>query len=324
MDKSPDAFRTISEVAEWLGVQAHVLRFWESKFSQVRPVKRAGGRRYYRPADMVLLGGIKKLLHEDGLTVKGVQKALREQGVDHVSDLSQELCDVAADAAQKMSVEAKVLPFKGEPVAEKAAAPEPELAAVPEPEPQLELAPEPEPQPEQAPADATAPAPEPAPEVSAAPRVAPEPEPVVEAVTETVTETLTESTPVSAPEPTSAPAPEPEPEPEVAAAPAPVEEQPILPSFLHRPIKTPTPEAAPAPAPAPAPEPAPEPVAEARPSLVVDAPDPPDENDLPYTRGPLAYLSRIDALSRDNAARITPLAKELQAWLDRHSGAGAS
>ncbi|KIN61278.1 Transcriptional regulator, MerR family [Sulfitobacter noctilucae] len=91
MGKSPDAFRTISEVADWLGIQAHVLRFWESKFTQVRPVKRAGGRRYYRPGDMLLLGGIKQLLHEDGLTIKGVQKILREEGMSHVSALSQPL-----------------------------------------------------------------------------------------------------------------------------------------------------------------------------------------------------------------------------------------
>ena len=84
MAKSPDAFRTISEVADWLGVQAHVLRFWESKFSQVKPIKRAGGRRYYRPNDMLLLGGIKRLLHEDGLTIKGVQKMLREKGAKTV------------------------------------------------------------------------------------------------------------------------------------------------------------------------------------------------------------------------------------------------
>ncbi|WP_236545313.1 MerR family transcriptional regulator [Tropicimonas marinistellae] len=86
--KSPDAFRTISEVAEWLGVNAHVLRFWESKFSQVKPVKRAGGRRYYRPSDMELLGGIQKLLHEDGMTIKGVQKVLRERGVKAVCAMS--------------------------------------------------------------------------------------------------------------------------------------------------------------------------------------------------------------------------------------------
>ena len=88
MTKSADAFRTISEVADWLGVQTHVLRFWESRFAQVKPVKRAGGRRYYRPADMQLLGGIQKLLHQDGFTIKGVQKILREKGMAHVSALS--------------------------------------------------------------------------------------------------------------------------------------------------------------------------------------------------------------------------------------------
>ncbi len=91
MAKSPDAFRTISEVAEWLDTQAHVLRFWESKFTQVKPVKRAGGRRYYRPQDMLLLGGIKTLLHDDGMTIKGAQKLLREKGVKFVSGLSQPL-----------------------------------------------------------------------------------------------------------------------------------------------------------------------------------------------------------------------------------------
>lgn len=88
MPKSKDAFRTISEVADWLDVQPHVLRFWESKFSQVRPVKRAGGRRYYRPADMLLIGGIKQLLHDDGMTIKGVQKLLREKGAKEISALS--------------------------------------------------------------------------------------------------------------------------------------------------------------------------------------------------------------------------------------------
>ncbi|MGP1357061.1 MerR family transcriptional regulator, partial [Roseicyclus sp.] len=88
MSKSPDAFRTIREVADWLGVAAHVLRFWESKFSQIRPVKRAGGRRYYRPADMELVGGIKVLLHDRGMTVRGVQRLLREEGVATVAALS--------------------------------------------------------------------------------------------------------------------------------------------------------------------------------------------------------------------------------------------
>ncbi len=89
MGKSPDAFRTITEVAEWLDTPAHVLRFWESRFSQIKPIKRAGGRRYYRPTDMLLLGGIKKLLHDDGTTIKGTQKLLREKGIKHVQALSQ-------------------------------------------------------------------------------------------------------------------------------------------------------------------------------------------------------------------------------------------
>ncbi len=88
MDKSPEAFRTISEVAETLETPAHVLRFWESRFPQIRPVKRAGGRRYYRPADVALLSGIKHLLHDEGLTIRGVQKILREQGVRHVAALA--------------------------------------------------------------------------------------------------------------------------------------------------------------------------------------------------------------------------------------------
>jgi len=87
MDKSPEAFRTISEVAEALETPAHVLRFWESRFPQIRPVKRAGGRRYYRPSDVALLSGIRHLLHDQGMTIRGVQKVLREQGVRHVASL---------------------------------------------------------------------------------------------------------------------------------------------------------------------------------------------------------------------------------------------
>lgn len=116
MAKSPDAFRTISEVAAWLGVQAHVLRFWESKFTQVKPVKRAGGRRYYRPADMRLIGGIKVLLHDEGMTIKGVQKVLREQGVAHVSALAPpldgEAVDVPAPATAPAEKGGTVLAFK--------------------------------------------------------------------------------------------------------------------------------------------------------------------------------------------------------------------
>ncbi|MGI9520179.1 MAG: MerR family transcriptional regulator [Hyphomicrobiaceae bacterium] len=84
MGKSADAFRTISEVATELDVPKHVLRFWELKFTQVRPMKRGGGRRYYRPSDVELLSGIRALLHGDGYTIKGVQRILSEQGVEHV------------------------------------------------------------------------------------------------------------------------------------------------------------------------------------------------------------------------------------------------
>ncbi len=99
MAKSADAFRTISEVSDWLGTPAHVLRFWESKFTQVKPVKRAGGRRYYRPNDMMLLGGLKKLLHEDGLTIKDAQKYLRTHGIKQVAGLSQALTEKSAPMA---------------------------------------------------------------------------------------------------------------------------------------------------------------------------------------------------------------------------------
>jgi DNA-binding transcriptional MerR regulator len=127
MSKSPDAFRTISEVADWLGIQAHVLRFWESKFTQIKPIKRAGGRRYYRPADMLLLGGIKRMLHEDGLTIKGVQKVLREEGMNYVAALSAPLdelghsdetedasdtVDMATLAVEPVKPESVVLPFE--------------------------------------------------------------------------------------------------------------------------------------------------------------------------------------------------------------------
>jgi DNA-binding transcriptional MerR regulator len=81
MDKSPDAFRTISEVAEGLALPQHVLRFWETRFPQIKPLKRGGGRRYYRPEDIELLGAIKRLLYGEGYTIKGVQKLLKEQGV---------------------------------------------------------------------------------------------------------------------------------------------------------------------------------------------------------------------------------------------------
>lgn len=80
MDKSPDAFRTISEVAEELDLPQHVLRFWETRFNQIKPMKRGGGRRYYRPDDIDLLKGIRHLLYDQGYTIKGVQKLLKQNG----------------------------------------------------------------------------------------------------------------------------------------------------------------------------------------------------------------------------------------------------
>ncbi len=94
MNKAPDAFRTISEVAEELDLPQHVLRFWESRFPNIKPLKRGGGRRYYRPEDVDLLRGIRRLLYSDGYTIKGVQRILREQGVRTVQSVGQGL-DVA-------------------------------------------------------------------------------------------------------------------------------------------------------------------------------------------------------------------------------------
>lgn len=107
LEKSPAAFRTISEVAEELDVPQHVLRFWESKFPQVRPLKRGGGRRYYRPEDVDLLGRIRQLLYKDGYTIKGVQRLMREGALKakreaHEADAEEagaEALDAAADTA---------------------------------------------------------------------------------------------------------------------------------------------------------------------------------------------------------------------------------
>ena len=121
MDKAPEAFRTISEVAEELDVPKHVLRFWEAKFAHLKPMKRGGGRRYYRPEDVALLRGIRFLLYSDGFTIRGVQKILREHGPRFVMDyrrlgegddeegrddslvLPREIPDIAAEAARSTS-----------------------------------------------------------------------------------------------------------------------------------------------------------------------------------------------------------------------------
>jgi DNA-binding transcriptional MerR regulator len=82
--KGPEAFRTISEAADELGVPQHVLRFWESKFSFIRPMKRAGGRRFYRPQDIAILAGVQRLLHQEGYTIKGVQRLHKEEGMARI------------------------------------------------------------------------------------------------------------------------------------------------------------------------------------------------------------------------------------------------
>ena len=168
-DKKPQAFRTIREVADWLGVEAHVLRFWESKFSQIKPVKRAGGRRYYRPADMALIGGIKVLLHDQGLTIRGVQKIIREEGVAHVSSLSPAIDGEEMDQAGILELTAAETATDPAPAEEEttrtgtgfvdiealAAAPEEEPAPSepePAPVPAVEDYPAPEPQADTAPA----------------------------------------------------------------------------------------------------------------------------------------------------------------------------
>jgi DNA-binding transcriptional MerR regulator len=115
MNKSPEAFRTISEVAEVLDVPPHVLRFWETRFTQVKPVKRGGGRRYYRPEDVRLLRGIRGLLYDDGMTIKGAQKILRERGVRHVIGLG------TLPEAQEPAVEP--IPETAAPPPERAPAP---------------------------------------------------------------------------------------------------------------------------------------------------------------------------------------------------------
>lgn len=112
MSKAADAFRTISEVADDLEVPKHVLRFWEARFPQIKPMKRGGGRRYYRPADLDLLRGIRHLLHNEGYTIKGVQKILREQGLDAVKSCWQPGKQLDAPTARE-TVASKVADARG-------------------------------------------------------------------------------------------------------------------------------------------------------------------------------------------------------------------
>ena len=106
---SPGAFRTISEVATDLEVPQHVLRFWESKFQQIRPLKRGGGRRYYRPEDIQLIGNIKDLLYNQGFTIRGVQKVLKERGLRHVTDLGRGELRVAEPPQPRVQVIEKIV-----------------------------------------------------------------------------------------------------------------------------------------------------------------------------------------------------------------------
>ena len=125
MEKSPDAFRTISEAAEELDLPQHVLRFWETRFATIKPLKRGGGRRYYRPEDVLLLKGIRHLLYDQGFTIKGVQRILKDQGsryvvgigegkpVDAVTAPAEQAPPRAALAAPDAEDTAPAAPFSG-------------------------------------------------------------------------------------------------------------------------------------------------------------------------------------------------------------------
>ncbi len=320
MAKSAEAFRTISEVADWLGLQTHVLRFWESKFSHVRPVKRAGGRRYYRPSDMLLLGGIRKLLHDDGLTIKGVQKILREEGVAFVADLSKPLDDLTAaqidDALHPKSDEPVNLlapePEEAEPVATPATeeAVEAEPAQVFEPSATEADAPEDDAPPLAASAEApTAETPpvEPAPidtgaglfSAEEAPiQTAPEQDlqPVAHnAEPEVLEPSITESVPAE-PEPSEHIAAEPEPD-----APA---------SFVAEPESV-APEVAEVDTAAPKP-------------LIVDAPDGPALEDIPAEAGVLTRIATRVKISPEHHSALVPLAEQLAALREKMASAGRS
>ena len=116
MAKAAEAFRTISEVADELDVQKHVLRFWEQRFPQIKPMKRGGGRRYYRPEDLELLRGIRHLLHAEGYTIKGVQKILRETGIDTVKAAGRRAL-AAADGSRRRGRKARAPAALIEPTA---------------------------------------------------------------------------------------------------------------------------------------------------------------------------------------------------------------
>jgi len=353
MPKSADAFRTISEVAEWLEIQAHVLRFWESKFTQVKPIKRAGGRRYYRPADMLLLGGIKRLLHDDGLTIKGVQKILREEGMNHVSSLSApldelsqadldsdqdtiDMPDILPEADEAKAAENVVLPFnppRDTSESEPEADPEPTIAQEPVSE---ETTPEEAEPPEDLPAPKL---PTPPAQTASEPPSEPEkpaqqedepmapvtvdkdtatPVPVAEenpAAEENSTNEDADTPASDTSEPDNPkPEPAPEEEPKVAA-------EQELPTFLRRPLTDlkPEPDAADA---APEPEsdleaaPTPPPAPKPR---IIDLPPLTAEEDIKASPGALSAALRGVKFSAEQAADIAPLLTRLAALRDSMS-----
>jgi DNA-binding transcriptional MerR regulator len=123
MDKSPDAFRTISEVAEDLDLPQHVLRFWETRFPQIKPLKRGGGRRYYRPDDVDLLRGIRQLLYGQGYTIKGVQRILKQDGSRFVQSIGRGERTIAAPPPGAADEPDDGVPFGSEPAQSTAPAP---------------------------------------------------------------------------------------------------------------------------------------------------------------------------------------------------------
>jgi DNA-binding transcriptional MerR regulator len=144
VDKGPDAFRTISEVGEELDVPQHVLRFWETRFSQIKPLKRGGGRRYYRPDDVDLLRGIRHLLYGEGYTIKGVQRILKQEGVRFVQQVGQEPSRLAALAPHRDYAEdAEEEQDDAEILQSGRAAPAAQQAAAPAAEPNWSLRPQP-------------------------------------------------------------------------------------------------------------------------------------------------------------------------------------
>ena len=108
IEKSPEAFRTISEASEILSLPSHVLRFWESKFTQIKPLKRAGGRRFYRPNDILFILGIKKLLHVDGLTIIGVKRLIKENGSNFIINIGKDIRNNDSNLQKKENILKKI------------------------------------------------------------------------------------------------------------------------------------------------------------------------------------------------------------------------